>query len=59
MNEILEQLNRIELGLAKTRLQFLLRRNDLNKKTRRLIAKYLETLIEIEEYFYERIKKSL
>jgi hypothetical protein len=59
MNEILEQLDRIELGLAKTRLNFLLRRDDLNPKTRKLIEKYLETLMETEEYFNERIKESL
>ena len=59
MNEVIEQLNRIELGLAKTRLQFLLKRNDLNEKTRKLIEKYLETLIEMEEYFNDKIRKSL
>ena len=59
MNDILEQLNKIELGLPKMRLQFLLRRGDLNKKTRRLIEKYLESLIETEKFFYEKIKKSL
>jgi hypothetical protein len=58
-NEILEQLKKIELGLPKTRLEFLLRRTDLNKKTRKLIEKYLETLTETEEYFYEKIEKSL
>lgn len=59
MNDILEQLKKIELGMPKTRLSFLLRRNDLNRKTRKLLEKYLETLIETEKYFYEKIKKSL
>ena len=58
-NDILDQLKKIELGMAKTRLNFLLRRGDLNKKTRKLIEKYLETLVETEEYFYDKIKKSL
>jgi hypothetical protein len=58
-NDILEQLKKIELGMAKTRLNFLLRRTDLNKKTRKLIETYLETLNETEEYFYDKIEKSL
>jgi hypothetical protein len=58
-NNILEQLKKIELGMAKTRLNFLLRRTDLNKKTRKLIEAYLETLNETEEYFYDKIEKSL
>ena len=58
-NDILDQLKKIELGMAKTRLNFLLRRPNMSKKTRKLIEKYLETLIETEEYFYEKIKKSL
>jgi len=59
MGEILEQLKKVEFGMAKTRLQFLLKRNDLSKKTRKLLEKYLETLSETEEYFYEKIKNSL
>jgi len=58
-NDILEQLKKIELGMAKTRLNFLLRRTDLNKKTRKLLEKYLETLNETEEYFYDKIEKTL
>lgn len=58
-SEILEQVQKIELGLPKMRLQFLLRRGDLNKKTRKLLEKYLETLTETEKYFYEKIEKSL
>ena len=58
-NDILDQLKKIELGMAKTRLNFLLRRPNMSKKTRKLIERYLETLIETEEYFYEKIKKSL
>lgn len=59
MNDILEQLEKIELGQAKTRLQFLLRRMDLSKKVRKLLEKYLETLNETESYFYEKIKKEV
>jgi len=58
-NEILESLKKMELGMAKTRLNFLLRRGDLKKKTRKLLEKYLETLNETEKYFYEKIEKSL
>lgn len=59
MNEILEQLKKIELGLTKTRLQFLLKRTDLSKKVRKLIKAYLDSLNEVETYFYEKIKKEL
>ena len=58
-SDILTQLKKMELGMAKTRLNFLLRRTDLNKKTRKLLEKYLETLNETEEYFYDKIEKSL
>jgi len=58
-SDILTQLQKMELGMAKTRLNFLLRRTDLNKKTRKLLEKYLETLNETEEYFYDKIEKSL
>ena len=58
-NEILTSLKKMDLGMAKTRLEFLLRRTDLKKKTRKLLEKYLETLTETEEYFYEKIEKSL
>ena len=59
MNDVLEQLNKIESNTVKARLEFLLMRKDLNKKTRKLLEKYIETLTEIEEYFHERIRKSL
>lgn len=59
MNDILEQLQKVELGMAKTRLRFLLRRDDLPKKVRKLLEKYLETLTETESYFYEKIKKEI
>jgi len=58
-NEILTSLKKMDLGMAKTRLEFLLRRTDLKKKTRRLIETYLETITEMEKTFYNKIEKSL
>lgn len=57
---IINQLEKMpsEFTSAETRLNFLLSQ-DLPKRTRKLIEKYLETIKETHEEFFRRIKKSL
>ena len=57
---IIDQLEKMpsELRSGKIRLEFLLSQ-DMPKKTRKLIEKYIQTLEETHEEFYKRIKKTL